>query len=684
MKRLFSLVTLTLVLVLALASCSVINSVIGLHTVTFDLNGGVGGEDFSESVNVFDGKTVKLPTPTKEEYTFDGWFNGEELFTAESTVFSDLTLTAKWHPNKVTVSFVDYFGNLVSTETVDYGSSVTAPAVDAVIGNQKFIEWDKDLSSVTEDITVKAVYGDNVFTITYDLGNIAEGFAKTCFMGELPKIPETPIIEGYVFSGWFLDEELTDRYFFDYKLDRDVTLYAKLYDTSLGEYIVISNLDQLMAIKDQPDANYLLACDINCKGETLTPIDEFSGELEGNGYKIFNFTINENGISTGFIRTNNGAVNNLSFGDFTFDILIGTADYKYYGIVAAINNGTITNCHVIDSELKLQSTVSIASSANFAGYIGGIVGQNNGSIVDCSNKLVINVSVSTLAQATYYGCSVSSTYYIGGICGYNSENAILNGCANYGKIDSLVYSAGSLYTHNYHSAASAAYTYAYIGGLTGYNVAEIDSSVNTAEIDSEIKQSAYYSAAYGYVGGLVGLNNGKCTNDYATGNIQQSGNSDVYVGGFVAYNKGKTYNCYSTTNIDINDSSAIIKSVGGFAGENILENGYEATINKCFSTGSITLGKASTDSGYFVGRTTGTEKDCYYLDTMTINIVTKTEITDGETTETVETVEAVNPTCAAGEAKTFDELTSADFIENTLYFDRMIWLVVDGELPTLR
>ena len=179
MKRIIGLLAITLVLIMALASCSLI----GLRTISFDLNGGVGGEDFSESVKAFDGKTVKLPTPTREEYTFDGWFNGDELFTKESTVSGDMTLTAKWHPNKVTVKFIDYFGNLVSEQTIDYGSSIIAPAVDAVIGNQKFVEWNKDLSCVTEDITVNAVYADNIYTITYNCGDITDSFTGTCFMG---------------------------------------------------------------------------------------------------------------------------------------------------------------------------------------------------------------------------------------------------------------------------------------------------------------------------------------------------------------------------------------------------------------------------------------------------------------------------------------------------------------------
>ena len=37
-----------------------------------------------------------------------------------------------------------------------------------------------------------------------------------------------------------------------------------------------------------------------------------------------------------------------------------------------------------------------------------------------------------------------------------------------------------------------------------------------------------------------------------------------------------------------------------------------------------------------------------------------------------------------GTAKTENELLALDFLENTLYFDRMVWFLVDGKLPELR
>ena len=120
--------------------------------------------------------------------------------------------------------------------------------------------------------------------------------------------------------------------------------------------------------------------------------------------------------------------------------------------------------------------------------------------------------------------------------------------------------------------------------------------------------------------------------------------------------------------------------MGGFVGYNQLVNGYTATITKCFSTGNVQFDSITDEEsvgyGYFAGNSTATIKDCYHLDEA--EIIYKAVIDDSELTEIKE------PTCTVSGEKTFAQLTSVDFIENTLYFDRMVWFVVEGQLPTLR
>ena len=65
-------------------------------TVTFKL--GYEGAKDPEPVKVAEGKTVPKPAtdPVREGYIFKGWFNGAALYSFDTPVTADLTLTAKW------------------------------------------------------------------------------------------------------------------------------------------------------------------------------------------------------------------------------------------------------------------------------------------------------------------------------------------------------------------------------------------------------------------------------------------------------------------------------------------------------------------------------------------------------------------------------------------------------------
>ena len=617
MKKILSLLLLTLIFALAFTSCTALKGAFVKCEVKFDLDGGVAGEGFIESVTVKYGKTVAMSTPTRENFTFEGWYDGDTLYTEETPITKDVTLRAKWTFN-------------------------------------------------------------NTYTLTFETNGMADVPASHPVIGELPKIPAAPQVEGYVFAGWYFDAEYTTRYFFDYPLTEATTLYAKFYDLSLGEYIVISNVDQLMAIKDDPAAKYLLACDINCKGETLTPINEFSGEIEGNGYKIFNFAINETSDTVGFIRTNKGTVQNLSFSDFTFDILNNNAANKYYGMVAAINEGNVINCHILDSEIKIDMTVSVTSGSSdtFNAYIGAIVGYNHSKITNCTNKSSINIFSLCDALPRDNGANSKLLFvsYIGGITGANDKNASLTKCYNIGNICNLSKCSGMSYI-----GTKTGEHYTRIGGVIGNNEGSVEKCYNIGDIIFEMNRINTYTYADVRIGGIAANNIGEMVNSYSEGDINCKGNNNVVsLGGFAAYNQGKIYNCYATTNIV---SESAVTSIGGFVAENKLVSGYPSTINKCFAMGNITLSNAPTNSGYFAGTSSGTIKDSYYADTLAIN---KVVVTENENGESVETLEAIEVTNTIGEAKAESELLSVDFLENTLYLDRMVWFLVDGKLPELR
>ena len=63
-------------------------------TITFDADGGKSVKNMKVKI----GEKVKLPETTKENYTFEGWYNKEKKYTDDDTtkIKKDITLKAKW------------------------------------------------------------------------------------------------------------------------------------------------------------------------------------------------------------------------------------------------------------------------------------------------------------------------------------------------------------------------------------------------------------------------------------------------------------------------------------------------------------------------------------------------------------------------------------------------------------
>ena len=73
------------------------NTEVNYYTITFDTAGGSS----IDSIVVKENDMITKPdNPTKEGYTFLGWYIDDEEFNFEDLVKSDLTLVAKWEENK--------------------------------------------------------------------------------------------------------------------------------------------------------------------------------------------------------------------------------------------------------------------------------------------------------------------------------------------------------------------------------------------------------------------------------------------------------------------------------------------------------------------------------------------------------------------------------------------------------
>ena len=132
--------------------------VIGAYTVTFQSEGG------SEVASQIRANTPadQPADPTKEGYTFIGWYNGESEWNFETPVTADLTLTAKWQINRYTITFDTAGGSEVAPITQDYGTTITAPANPTKTG-YTFAGWDKTIPTTMPagDMTITARWTEN-------------------------------------------------------------------------------------------------------------------------------------------------------------------------------------------------------------------------------------------------------------------------------------------------------------------------------------------------------------------------------------------------------------------------------------------------------------------------------------------------------------------------------------------
>ena len=173
--------------------------VIVAYTVTFQSEGG------SEVASQIRANTPadQPADPTKEGYTFIGWYNGESEWDFETPVTTGLILTAKWQVNQYTITFKPENGGQDIVIKQDYGTAITAPANPTKTG-YTFAGWDKTIPSTmpAENITLTARWQLNQYTITFDTAGGSEVPSITQDYGTAITAPANPTKTGYTFAGW--------------------------------------------------------------------------------------------------------------------------------------------------------------------------------------------------------------------------------------------------------------------------------------------------------------------------------------------------------------------------------------------------------------------------------------------------------------------------------------------------
>ena len=179
---------------------------------------------------------------TRAGYTQVGWSTvdgGEKVYDFKDiyTKNEALTLYPVWNTNKYTITFDTNGGSDIAPITQDYGTEITAPDNPTRKG-YTFKGWDKEIPETmpAENMTVKAQWKINQYTITFDTNGGSEIAPITQDYGTEITAPDNPTRKGYAFRGW--DKEIPET-----MPAENITITARWRDTEkpTGEIIIGTN-----------------------------------------------------------------------------------------------------------------------------------------------------------------------------------------------------------------------------------------------------------------------------------------------------------------------------------------------------------------------------------------------------------------------------------------------------------
>ena len=236
--------------------------------------------------------------------------------------------------------------------------------------------------------------------------------------------------------------EATEAYSYDSNT-KTITIYS-------GEGLKVA---ADVANSGDTDINIILDNDIDLTGIDWTPIGTesrpYTGNFDGGGHTITGLKIDKSGTDyVGLIGClgSGGKVQNVTLTN------ISVSGANCVGGIAGQNYGTVENCSV-------NGTVTGKGFTD----TGGIAGSNYGTISGCSAEGTVtgSVNVGGIAGGSYLGviidgchstAAVSGISSVGGVVGNLGNNSFLMAC----------YSTGNV-------TATITYGYAHVGGVVGIN-----------------------------------------------------------------------------------------------------------------------------------------------------------------------------------------------------------------------
>lgn len=386
----------------------------------------------------------------------------------------------------------------------------------------------------------------------------------------------------------------------EYSYNEDVTkiIRVQVADGSIDNKIRIQSVSDFMGINtlNGLKLHYQLMSDLDfSNSEPINPIGyveannvfeihAFTGSIDGlftygeneqMNFAITNLKLNMaayNGAYVGLFANigENAQVNNLQVYVTSITHKLEQTSSSNLGIIASVNNGTISNCQVNLSNLQAQ---------NLAGEVkmGGIAGTNAGTISNCNVNGNIDLTYTTGIKQVSFGA----------VAGLNS-----------GSISGMKVSTQSQTGTGNENAEF----------LTSFNFSDVDVMLNITTANPNIKTNGNEDVSAINYGGIVGINNG--TVEGLTFGGVLKGYSKL--GGIAGTNAGIISKCVNQGNVYSQGGSHI----GGIAAHNTtgtIKNSGVQAFNYVGKNKNHTAIVGYNLVGAIAGVNAGTISDCHML-----------------------------------------------------------------------
>lgn len=370
------------------------------------------------------------------------------------------------------------------------------------------------------------------------------------------------------------------------KTEQSNTFSGEGEGTKLDPY-QITNADQLKEITEDMSAYYVLANNIDLSDiPSWEPIgteeNQFTGELDGQGYTIDYMTIEDDGLQDIGLFGYCGRyakIRNVNLANVNIDIDRAGQDDKYtsgdrkpcVGTIA----GTVTKSGDYLNIFNCTSSGNVAVINCRDIYVGGIIGSG-GNISNCINSN--NVYVLSNKGDRY---EQDGTVQVGGIVGFPG--------AIWGKVDSCV---------NYGNVNVISGDYAFCGGICGYE-GDIIECKNYGNISAET-MSHWTGPSYARncnVGGITGTDRAEVSYSVNYGNVYSYAHKEAsscaggimgYRGGDVEYSVNVGRSITSIEQKEDEENEDVYRDVDGECGRIVAEpDGSNVEgITECYSVDS--------------------------------------------------------------------------------------------------